>query len=380
MIADAQTTLTATIRTAIQATGGRLPFDQYMDLALYAPGAGYYVNGRRKIGTTGDFTTAPEISPLYSACLGNQSAELLKAMIDGDILEMGAGTGRMAADLLRQLQILDALPKRYLILETSPEHQATQRAWFAETIPDLLPRIEWLNQLPAPGWRGIILANEVIDAFPVHRVRYTGDEWQEGYVIWQNDQIQTDWAPIQSPGLAQAAQQIPTAQLIPGYQTELNLRLTPWLAAIANCMTQGAILIIDYGYPAKEYYHPERTAGTLQCYHQHQANTKLYQRIGQQDITAHVNFSQLAHAALDQGLQLAGYTTQAQFLINTGLEAELSKTHNLAADETMNIMAGVKQLTLPTAMGERFKVIGFQQQLEELAWQGFSQHDQRAYL
>ena len=379
MIADAQTTLTATIRTAIQAAGGQLPFDQYMDLALYAPGTGYYVNGRRKIGATGDFTTAPEISPLYSTCLGNQSAELLTAMGGGDILEMGAGSGRMAADILRQLDTLKVLPERYLILETSPEHQAAQRAWLTETIPALLPRVTWLHNLPEPGWRGIVLANEVIDAFPVHRVRYTGDEWQEGYVIWQNDRFQTDWAQLQSPGLANAVQQIPTEQLTPRYQTELNLRLAPWMAAIATSMTQGAIIIIDYGYPAKAYYHPERSTGTLQCYHQHQANTALYQRIGQQDITAHVNFSHLAHAALDQGLQLAGYSTQAQFLINTGLEAQLSKALNLADDDTMNIVAGVKQLTLPTAMGERFKVIGFQKQLE-LDWQGFNQNDQRAYL
>ncbi len=375
----ADDTLTASIRSAIQAAAGQLPFDQFMDLALYSPGTGYYVNGSGKLGATGDFTTAPEFSPLFGECLANQCADLLTALSGADMLELGAGSGRMAASLLRRLQTLDALPDRYLILDTSPDLQAAQRAWLSEAVPDLLPRVTWLQALPEPGWRGVVVANEVLDAFPVHRVQFTGEVWLEGFVTWQADQFSTVWAPIKSPGLADAVRQIPTNQLSAGYQTELNLRLSPWLAAITACMAQGALLFIDYGYSAAEYFHPERSAGTLQCYHQHQANTELFQRIGQQDITAHVNFSQLAHAALDQGLKLAGYTTQTHFLFNTGLEQQLSAALQQNADNQLNLLAAVKQLTLPTAMGERFKVIGFNQQLD-LSWQGFHHYDQRAYL
>ena len=367
------------IRTAIQAAQGLLPFDQFMELALYAPGAGYYVNGSRKLGATGDFTTAPELSPLFSECIANQCVELLSALTQGEILEMGAGSGRMAASILQHLHTLDALPERYLILDTSPDLQATQRAWLQHTIPDVLPCVEWLQTLPEPGWNGVVLANEVLDAFPVHRVQFTGSNWQEGFVAWQDNQFLTVWASIQSPGLAAAVQQIPTKHLVAGYQTELNLRLSPWLATINQSMAQGAILLIDYGYTDAEYYHPERTTGTLQCYHRHQANTELYQRIGQQDITAHINFSSLAHAALDQGLNLAGYTTQAHFLFNNGLEALLTTALDQAMEPDLNVLAAVKQLTLPTTMGERFQAIGFNKKID-LTWQGFLNNDRRAYL
>ena len=372
-------TLASTIRAAIQAADGQLPFDQFMELALYAPGTGYYVNGNQKLGATGDFVTAPELSPLFSGCLANQCAQILPHVAQGEILELGAGSGRMASAILQRLQTLDTLPTRYLILETSPDLQAMQRAWLTQTAPDLLPRIQWLSTLPEPGWQGIVLANEVLDAFPVHRVQFTGTDWQEGFVTWQTDQFQTVWGPVQSPGLTAAVQSIPTTHLSAGYHTELNLRLSPWLTAMTTCMAQGALLFIDYGYTAAEYYHPERAAGTLMCYHQHQAHTNPYVRLGQQDITAHVNFSALAHHALDKGLTLAGFNTQAHFLLANGLDDLLQDALANTPDNALALIAAVKQLTLPTMMGERFKVIGFNQQLD-VTWSGFSLQNQSVYL
>jgi SAM-dependent MidA family methyltransferase len=367
------------IRAAIQQANGKLPFDQFMQLALYAPGTGYYVNGRQKLGSDGDFITAPDISPLFSQCLANQCAELLDAIDGGDLLECGAGSGQMAANLLRHLQTLDKLPERYLILDTSPDLQAQQHAHLTQTVPDLMPRITWLNHLPEHSWRGIVLANELLDALPVHRVRYTGTTWLEEYVIWQHDRFQATHAPIQSPGLAQAVQTIPTESLSTGYQTEINLRLAPWLQAITAQMTQGALMLIDYGYPETEYYHPERTGGTLMCYHRHQANTDPYRRIGQQDITAHVNFSALAHAGLDLGLRLAGFTTQTHFLLGTGLTDLLQQALQTCPQNESALLAAVRQLTLPTAMGERFKVLGFNKDLS-LTWRGLLDANRSIYL
>ncbi len=374
-----QTTPASVIRAAIRQAGGQLPFDQFMQLALYAPGTGYYVNGRRKLGAAGDFITAPDISPLFGQCLANQCAELLETLGNGDLLEFGAGSGQMAASILRHLHALDRLPEHYLILDTSPDLQAQQRACLAQAVPDLLPRITWLDRLPATGWRGIVLANELLDALPVHRVHYTGTTWQEEYVTWQQHRLQSIRGPIQSPGLAQATDRIPTELLPDGYQTEINLRLAPWLSAITERMAQGALILIDYGYTANEYYHPERTNGTLLCYHHHQAHTDPYQRVGQQDITAHVNFSEVAHAGLDAGLQLAGFTTQAQFLLGTGLTDLLQQARQAHPEDEAALLAAVRQFTLPTTMGERFKVIGFNQNLT-YHWRGLAGADQSARL
>ncbi|MEL6710437.1 MAG: SAM-dependent methyltransferase [Pseudomonadota bacterium] len=367
------------IRTAIRQSGGQLPFDQFMQLALYAPGTGYYVNGRRKLGADGDFVTAPDISPLFGQCLANQCAELLAVIGQGNLLEFGAGTGRLAASLLRHLHTLDQLPERYLILDTSPDLRAQQHAYLQQTIPDLMPRVTWLDRLPTTNWRGIILANELLDALPVHRVHYTGTEWLEEFVTWQQGRFEPVSGPLHSPGLAQAVRKIPTESLPTGYQTEINLRLAPWLNAVTEHMLQGALLLIDYGYTAAEYYHPERASGTLMCYHRHQANTDPYQRIGQQDITAHVNFSDLAHAGADAGLQLAGFTTQAKFLLNTGLPELLPQALQAHPQDEATLLAAVKQFTLPTMMGERFKALAFSKDLT-YNWSGLIDIDQSIYL
>ena len=377
--AQLQTTQ-ALIREQIAQAGGCLPFDVFMELALYAPGAGYYVNGTHKFGVDGDFVTAPEISPLFSQCLAAQAAQVLEQLPGGDILEFGAGSGAMAADVLLQLERLDQLPKRYLILELSPGLQARQRETLAQRAPGLLDRVHWLQGLPEPGWRGVVLANEVLDAMPVHRFRQGAAGCEELGVHWQDGHFAARWQADCSATLqarvAELADRL--GAFSEGYDSEINLRLDGWLQALAQVMGQGALILIDYGYSEREYYHPERSGGTLICHYRHRAHADPLQLVGLQDITANVDFSAVAAAALDAGLSLAGYTTQAHFLINNGLQALLAEA---SADTHQQVqrLQQVKQLTLPTTMGERFKVIGLQKDLE-LPLQGFVMGDMRAYL
>ena len=377
--AQLQTTQ-ALIREQIAQAGGCLPFDVFMELALYAPGAGYYVNGTHKFGVDGDFVTAPEISPLFSQCLAAQAGQVLEQLSGGDILEFGAGSGAMAADVLLQLERLDQLPKRYLILELSPGLQARQRETLAQRAPGLLDRVHWLQGLPEPGWRGVVLANEVLDAMPVHRFRQGAAGCEELGVHWQDGHFAARWQADCSATLqarvAELADRL--GAFSEGYDSEINLRLDGWLQALAQVMGQGALILIDYGYSEREYYHPERSGGTLICHYRHRAHADPLQLVGLQDITANVDFSAVAAAALDAGLSLAGYTTQAHFLINNGLQALLTEA---SADTHQQVqrLQQVKQLTLPTTMGERFKVIGLQKDLE-LPLQGFVMGDMRAYL
>ena len=372
---------TRVIAEAIGQAGGRVPFDRFMELALYAPGAGYYVNGSLKFGAGGDFVTAPEISPLFSRCLAEQCAQVLRELGDGDILEFGAGSGVMAADVLLHLQASGRLPQRYLILELSPDLQARQRDTLLQKAPGLLSRVEWLQQLPAPGWRGVVLGNEVLDAMPVHRFRCTAEGWQELYVLTDGGRFREAWDEARSPGLQSALQSLVArvGGFAPGYSSEINLRLPGWLQALADFLDRGAVLLVDYGYSGAEYYHPERSAGTLICHFQHRAHADPLVLPGLQDITANVDFSAVAHAALDAGLELAGYTTQAHFLIGNGIERLLAATDAADAGAHLDQVQGLKQLTLPSEMGERFKVIGLQRGLAG-PLQGFAQRDMRAYL
>ncbi len=368
------------IQQAIQQAGGALPFDQFMELALYAPNYGYYVGGRQKFGAAGDFVTAPEISPLFSRCLANQCAQALDVLSGGDILEFGAGSGRMAADILLHLQSIDALPERYCILDLSADLQADQQHRLQQAVPHLMSRITWIRQLPDAGWRGVVLANEVLDAMPVHRFQWTGEAWRESFVRDSATGLLECWQPINSPGLLSALQQLVgrIGELPVGYQSEINLRMSAWLAAIAEFLAQGLLLLIDYGYAEREYYHPERSQGTLVCHHQHQASSNPFMRIGEQDITANVDFTALAHAALDNDFELAGYTNQMYFLLDNGLD-QLVGMGDMASLDQVNQLQAVKQLTLPSEMGERFKVMALQRRMD-IRLNGFRSHDLRAYL
>lgn len=379
---QAQTRHTAElIRQHIEAAGGRIPFDRFMELALYAPGAGYYVNGAHKFGAGGDFVTAPEISPLFGRCLGNQCAQVLHMLGGGEVLEFGAGSGAMAAHLLQQLHDLDCLPQHYLILELSPELQARQRETLAARVPQLLPRVRWLKRLPSPGWQGVVVANEVLDAMPVQRFRAAGDAIQEQFVTFRGEGFATHWDDPASAQLAPALQRLQQrlGEFAPGYSSEINLRLPGWMRALADMLGRGAALLVDYGYSEREYYHPQRSEGTLICHLRHRAHDDPLLLPGLQDITANVDFSAVAEAALEVGLELAGYTTQAHFLIDLGLQAMLAEVDANDMDAYLPRLQQVKQLTLPSGMGERFKALGLTRGLEQpLA--GFIRGDMRAYL
>ena len=380
--------LTGSIRCAIADAGGALPFDRFMELALYAPGLGYYVAGATKLGPAGDFVTAPEISPLFGRCVAEQCRQALAALDGGVVLEFGAGSGALAAELLLALAAADRLPERYLILELSPELAARQRALLQARAPALCDLVQWIDRLPH-GLRGVVLANEVLDAMPVHRF-CIGDDGivRELFVETAGDgfSLRAD-APV-SAGLVEAVELIQAGAeadgraLPPGFRSEVNLRLGPWVRAVADSLSAGLILLIDYGYPRGEYYLPERRGGTLMCHFRHQAEADPFARIGLQDITAHVDFSALAEAGADAGLTLAGYTTQAHFLLGCGLDRLMSEAATDPA-AMLDLSAGVKQLLLPTAMGERFQVLALSKRLDPPppdGWCGFSLRDLRGRL
>lgn len=368
--------LSAHIREAIAESGGRLPFERFMELALYAPGLGYYVTGAYKFGPGGDFITAPEVSPLFGRCLAAQCAEALERLDGGDILEFGAGSGALAAELLAELERRNALPGRYCILEPSPELRERQRARLAERLPHLIARCDWLERLPQ-GLRGVVIANEVLDAMPVQRFRIGEQgEIEEIFVIAHGEGFAEVSAPPQSPGLTEAVRALQAAGLAcaPGYSSERNPHLAPWMRALAESLDAALVLLIDYGQPRAVYYHPERAMGTLMCHARHQAHGDPYRNPGLQDITAHVDFSAVAEAAEAAGLRLAGFTTQAHFLIGCGIDALLAEH-----PDALELSLGAKQLLLPTAMGEAFKVLGLERRLDG-PWRGFSVRDLRDAL
>lgn len=371
-------TMRRELRAAIAQSGGALPFDRYMELALYSPGLGYYVNGRRRFGEEGDFVTAPELSPLFGACVANYCARWLERVEQGDVLEFGAGSGRLASDILRRLQKLNCLPRRYFILELSPDLQRDQQERISAECPDLIDRVRWLTALPSKGFQGVMLANELLDAMPVHRFRAApGGAWQELYVSHDGAGFTDAWRDSVSPGLNTSVDAIWAGSILPapGYRSEINLRLGPWLAAIAERIDAGCLLLIDYGYTRADYYHPERSDGTLLCHYQHRAYTDPYALPGLQDITANVDFTAVAAAAVAAGLDLVGYTSQAHFLIDNGLEdlVRLSDPHDPKVH--LALTQGVKKLTLPAEMGERFKAIALSRGIETPPRQGFRIRD-----
>lgn len=369
------------IGAEMTASGGAIGFDRYMELALYAPGLGYYVNGRRRFGREGDFVTAPEISPLFGLCLARQVAECLARLDGGEVVEVGAGSGRMAADLLAGLADLGALPRRYRILEVSPDLRATQAATLAESVPALADRVEWLDTLPGADWQGVVLANELLDAMPVHRFRRTADGWQELFVERAGEGFADRWDSIRSPGLAPALAAIwpPEAPPGTGYRSEVNLRMAPWLAAVSASLARGYLLLVDYGYAGREYYHPERSQGTLVCHFRHRVFSDPYRLPGLQDMTANVDFSALARAAADAGLALAGYTTQAYFLIDNGMDELVGASDPSDVRRHLALVQGAKQLLLPGEMGERFKVMALARDVDT-ALRGFRSRDLGARL
>jgi SAM-dependent MidA family methyltransferase len=349
---------------------GTIPFDRFMELALYAPGLGYYAAGSHKFGASGDFITAPELSPLFSRCLANQCQQILSET-GGSILEFGAGSGVMAADILKQLQQLQSLPEKYFILDLSPDLKQRQLETLQARVPELLDRVEWLNQMPKK-FDGVVVANEVIDAMPVSVFKTGTDQVFEQYVDCVENNLELTWRPA-SLQLQQAVENIQrhNGRLPENYLSEVNARVDGWLAGLSECMGQGAVLLIDYGYTAKEYYMAERNMGTLLCHYQHQAHDDPLMLVGLQDITASVDFSDVASKARVQGFSIAGYTTQAHFLMANGIEQMILETSPEDSENFYRVSQAVKRLMMPSEMGERFKVLGLQKNMSS-ALSGFS--------
>ena len=336
--------------------GGAVPFQRYMEIALYAPGLGYYVAGASKFGPAGDFVTAPQISSLFSQALANQCAQVLEQVAGGSILEFGAGTGIMAADILLRLEQLESLPAQYLILELSPDLRERQAKTLESKAPHLLSRVRWLDGLPE-RFRGVMLANEVLDAMPVHRFRKGADGGVEAlWVSLADGRLSEQWRPA-SAEVAEVVGAIESelGGLPAGYVSELNLALRPWLVSVAHGLETGVLLLIDYGHERRAFYHPQRSMGTLRCHFRHQVVGDPLQLPGLQDITAHVDFSAVAQAGRAAGLELLGYDNQANFLLGCGIDRLLAESGPAHYPE---LAQGVKQLLLPGGMGESFKVMG----------------------
>jgi SAM-dependent MidA family methyltransferase len=350
--------LEARIRDEIAAAGGWIGFARYMQLALYEPGLGYYSAGARKFGVAGDFITAPEVAPVFSRCLAAQCAEVLQALGGGDVLELGAGSGVMAAEILAELERRGALPRRYLILDVSADLRERQHDTLAAAVPHLLPRVEWLERLPE-ALDGVVVANEVLDAMPVERFVIRGDQVRSLGVCAQPDRLQACEAEAPAT-LADAVRAIArdTGVAWPeGYTSELNPGLAGWLQSLAAAVARGVLLFVDYGLPRREYYATERRDGTLLCHFRHRFHDDPFARPGLQDITAWVDFTAVAEAACAAGLQLAGYTTQAHFLIGCGIGEFLADVSDLDVVSRVNLSRQAMVLTLPGEMGERFKAI-----------------------
>ncbi len=350
------------ISTKIKAAGGSIGFDEYMQLALYEPGMGYYSAGAAKFGASGDFVTAPQISALFSQVLARQCATVLGAIPKSSILEFGAGTGAMAADLLLALEKLHALPDRYYILELSAELRQRQQIMLQTRLAHLFERVVWLETLPEFSFQGIVLANEVFDAMPVRCFRQGDNElWERRVGVDSKGGFR--W--IEQPADSTLKSEVDTIkqQLIeplpPGYCSEVNMQLGAWVSAIKSILEQAIILIIDYGYPRSEYYHPQRRRGTLLCHYRHRAHEDPFFYPGLQDISANVDFSAVADAANAAGLSVLGYTSQAYFLLANGLDEIFYGLTDIKL--RWHYSQQIKRLTLPSEMGERFQVIALGQ-------------------
>lgn len=367
------------IRAEMEASGGRVSFARFMELALYTPGLGYYSAGSHKLGREGDFVTAPEISPLFGRCLARQCAQVLSLLGSGDVLELGAGTGKLAVDLLGELRELGTLPQRYLILEVSADLRERQRQLIEQRLPALEDRVHWLDRLPEAGFRGVVLANEVMDALPAQRFRIEqqglseyGVAWEDGRFVWRYYAA----GAVLAGAVAELLQALPHP-LAPGYSSEIHLMLGPWIRSLGAMLEAGLVLLVDYGFPRREYYHPQRSEGTLMCHYRHRSHSDPLILIGLQDITAHVDFTAVAKHADAAGLKVAGYTSQGKFLIASGLLALDPRAADTHAQ--LRWAAEVKTLTLESEMGELFKVMALTRGLHQPLL-GFAGVDQRGRL
>ncbi len=364
----------------IAAAGGWLSFERFMDLALYAPGSGYYSGGAQKLGEAGDFTTAPEISRLFGACVAMQCAEILRELHSGSVLEIGAGSGRMAADILARLESSQALPEFYWILEVSAELRERQRRLLEERVPHLLGRIRWLDRPPEEPFDGLILANEVVDALPVARFRWRRSGVEEMGVALKNGRFAWAARPAEAT-MAEVCGRLSAAGggWEDGYVSEYCARVPAWTQAVTQALRRGAALWFDYGLPRTQYYLPERHDGTLACHYRHRIHGDPFLNVGLQDITAWVDFTLLAEASREAGFELAGFTTQAHFLAGVGIEHEMRRLAGGDDNQFARLANQARQLMLPGEMGERFKAMAWLRGLS-IPLTGFALQDLRHTL
>ena len=350
----------AAMRSKIERAGGQISFAEFMHEALYAPGLGYYSAGSAKFGASGDFITAPEVSPVFGRVLARQVAEVLRAMGGGQILEFGAGSGKLAVDMLQALSELDALPSQYCILEVSPDLLERQQQRLQQELPKLADRVCWLSDLPN-DFEGVMIANEVLDALPVERfVRRSEGVFQLCVAVRDDSFV---WTERPATGaLRQAVDAIEDdlgEPLADAYTSEVSLASPGWIQDLATVLKRGAVFLFDYGVSRREYFAVDRSDGWLRCHFRHHAHNDPLILPGLQDITSWVDFSAVAGAAVESGLDLFGYQTQAQFLMGGGLEMEMHRFADLSTAQQVELSGQIKRLTLPGEMGEHFKCIAF---------------------
>lgn len=368
-------TLVRLIREEMASCGGSIDFGRYMELALYAPGLGYYRGGAQKFGAAGDFVTAAELSPLFARCLARQCQQILDHLGKADVMEVGAGSGVLAVETLRALEALGSLPDRYLVLELSAELQQRQRALVARELPHLVKRVHWLQSLPDDPLTGVIFANELLDAMPVHRFRASERGIEQMHVAWEGDHFVWHTKPTNDI----VRRRVQTLALPMPYISEINLQAEAWVRSVVEHLCQGVLLLIDYGFPRAEYYHPQRNEGTLMCHYRHRAHGDPLILTGLQDITAHVDFTAMAEAGVEAGLSVLGYTGQAAFLLANGLDKLARASDPAALPAHLDLARQINALTSPAEMGELYKVIALGRDID-IPLQGFSLQDRRGRL
>jgi SAM-dependent MidA family methyltransferase len=364
----------------INAAGGWLSFERFMDLALYAPGLGYYSGGAQKLGEGGDFTTAPEVSRLFGACVAVQCAEILREIGAGSVLEIGAGSGRLAADILARLETMDQLPENYWILEVSADLRQRQREHLEKRLPRLINRVHWLDRPPAQPFDGVILANEVLDALPVVRFRWHASEVEELGVEIHDRKFA--WAArAANAAMLHICRELQEAggPWNDAYASEYCPRLGAWTRAVTEPLRRGAVLWFDYGLPRAQYYLPERRDGTLVCHFRHRLSDDPFANIGLQDISAWVDFTRVAEASREGGFELAGFTTQAHFLAGLSIDQEMRLAAGADESHFARLANEARQLMMPGEMGERFKAMAWLRGLD-MPLSGFALLDLRHSL
>lgn len=346
------------IRARISDAGGSISFAEFMHYALYAPGLGYYSAGSRKFGADGDFVTAPEISPLFGRVIAKQCAPLLRDGGGASLLEFGAGSGRLALDMLRALEALDALPAEYRILEVSADLRERQQHLLRAELPQFADRIVWLDRMPG-AHRGLVIANEVLDALPVERFMRRHDGVYQMRVIDEDGQFMfvDEPAPEVLVRTVQAIEGQIGARLPENYVSDVSLAAPAWLADVAQMLEHGLVLLFDYGMSRREYYAADRNEGWLRCHFRHRAHSDPLILPGIQDLTAWVDFTAIAEAAANEGLEVMGYASQSQFLLAGGIEGELQDFAEMPIESQLQTARQVKLLTLPGEMGENVKCI-----------------------